>query len=105
MAALLREIGRERGWRRDRGDDRHARGQRFLDDLEARAAANQQDVVVVREQPVLQPVPDHLVQGVMPADVFAEDDQLARHGEDRGGVEAAGAVEGGLGLPHLFRER
>ena len=48
--------------------------------------------------------PDDLVQCVVPADVLAEDEQLARRAEERGGVQPAGLLERALGGAEEIRQ-
>ena len=43
---------------------------------------------------------DQFVHGIVAADVFAEGDQAARRVEEARRMQAAGAVEDGLGSPH-----
>ena len=58
-----------------------------------------------QRQPALAQRPaDHLVDGVVPADVLAHAEQLAVGGEQPGGVQPAGALEGRLGRPQPVRQ-
>lgn len=46
-----------------------------------------------------------LVDGVVPTDIFAEDDGVAVAVEEGGGVQTTRLVEGRLGLPERLRQR
>jgi hypothetical protein len=97
LSGLFGELDGEAGGGGDGGDDGDASCERLLHDFERRSAADQQDVVV-EGHATEKRVAEDLVDGVVTADVFVEDEELACRVKQGGGVEAAGAGEGGLGL-------
>src|SRR4029077_4215243 len=78
QSQLARQLNRQTRRRGDRRQQRNSGGDRFLYDLEPTAAADQQNVTTQRQSAAEHPPPDHLVHGVVPADVFAQDEQFAR---------------------------
>ena len=77
-AEPVRGLDREVRRSRDRGDDRDAGDGRLLDDLEADPAADHEDPAVERHRLGQDLRPDQLVERVVPADVLAQREQLAR---------------------------
>ena len=49
--------------------------------------------------------PHHLVEGVVAADVFPDDDEFSARGEQGSGMQAAGLVERTLRGPQQVRQR
>ena len=76
--------------------DRGAGDGRLLHELERQPAADAEDVVAQREEPVERGAADDLVHRVVAADVLAHDQELAVGVEEAGRVQAAGPGEGGL---------
>src|SRR5882724_10063666 len=99
-----RHLDRHAGRRRDRGDHRDPGGQGLLHDLEAHAPADHQHVPVERHAAGQHHVADHLVHGVVTADVFAQHDQPAVGVEEPGGVQPARLLERRLGAVHRRRQ-
>src|SRR5215468_12236362 len=90
----LREVDGERAGGRDAGDHRDAGGGGLLDDLEAGAAADDEELRGgARDAPVEDQLADRLVERVVAADVLEGGDDLSAGVEDRGGVDAAGPGE------------
>src|ERR1051325_8666455 len=98
------ELDGERGGRADGGDDGHARDDRFLNDLERRAAADEEQVLVQRDA-FAEKRADHFVDGVVTADVFAHAQQRAVGRKHACGVNRAGGVEGALPGAERIAER
>lgn len=96
LVAVVGELGGEGGGCGDGGDDGEAGGEGFLQDFEGGAAADEEEMVVEGEAVVEEAVAEGFVDGVVSADVFAENEQLAVDVEDGGGVEATGLLEGRL---------
>src|SRR5688572_9568985 len=95
-AELAREFYGERRRRADGRDERHAGHLRFLHELEARAAADDDAASFKRHLATQQRVTDELVERVVPADVLAQRDDLARRVEQARRVQAARLLEDGL---------
>ena len=98
------EIHGEGGGGSDGGEDGDTGHEGFLEELEAGAAGDEEDGVVGGELVVHEVMADEFVEGVVAADVFAECEEFAVVIEESGGVEAAGAVEDGLGGAEEFGE-
>src|SRR5271165_3284734 len=64
------EIDRQARGRADRGEYGYPRTQRLLDQLEARSAAQYDDLVRERQAAREQQLADELIEGVVPADIF-----------------------------------
>jgi hypothetical protein len=96
QARLLGELGGQRRRRGHRGQDRDARGHGLLDELERGPSADQQNAAGQRQLPLAQRPADHLVDGIVPADVLAQRQQLAIGREQPGRVQPAGRREHSL---------
>lgn len=70
----------------------------FLEELEARASAEEQDAVVQWDVAGAQRVAEEFVERVVAADVFAVGEERAGSVEPAGGVDATGEAEGALGV-------
>src|SRR4051812_16866626 len=103
LLILARELNCETRWGRDGSDNRQAGCEGFLHDFEGRSAADEEDGAVEVDA-AEQRVADRFVEGIMPADVLAEDDEAAGLIEESSGVQAAGAIERRLRLPHRCGE-
>ena len=77
LTSLLREINHEAAWRRNGGDERNSAGEGFLDDLKRHPAADEQDVLVERQQAMHERVAENLVERVVTAHVLAQNDEIA----------------------------
>ena len=104
LAEPLRGIDREVRRRRDRGEDRNAGDGGLLHDLEAHPAADEEDSIAQREHAGQELRADELVQGVVPADVLAQGDEVTIEVEQAGGVEAARRLEDRLRIPERARQ-
>ena len=93
QAGLGGQLDRQRRRRRHRDQGRQPGHHGLLHQLEAGPPADHQDVPGQRQPPLAAGPADHLVDGVVPADVLAHDQRLAVGGEDPGRVQAAGLVE------------
>ena len=92
-ASILREVDRQARGRRDGADQADTCQPGLLNDLERRAPAHGQRVRGDRQPIVEQHRADHLVHGVMAADVFGRRFADALGREQPGRVEPACAVE------------
>src|SRR5207249_5704141 len=101
--ALGRRDG-EAGRRADGGEDREAGRDRLLHDLISGTTAHRQHTVAERQQSVEERATDDLIDGVVPADVLAQELELARRVEETRGMEAAGRLEDPLLLAQAVRE-
>jgi hypothetical protein len=95
-------VDREAARGGDGAHEGHARREALLQDLEAAAPADQDDVPRERQPAFQQRPPDELVRRVVTADVLPERDEVPLRVEERRGVQAAGRVEEPLRLPELF---
>ncbi len=95
--AVARERDRQAGGGADRDQAADAGRERLLDQLVADPPAEDQARLGGR-LPGEHPRPGDLVDGVVPPDVLAHDEQLARCGDERGRVDPAGAREEALTL-------
>ena len=73
-----------------------------MDDLESAAAADKQHMSAEGQAALQERPSDDLVHGVVPANVFTQDQQLSFGVEKRRGVQAAGAAKDGLGGAQFF---
>jgi 2,5-diamino-6-(ribosylamino)-4(3H)-pyrimidinone 5'-phosphate reductase len=105
LAARAGQIDGEGGRGPDGSHHGDARDERFLDDLEARAAADHEDAVVHGHAVGPEPRADHLVHGVVAADVLPEELELALPREETGGVEPSRLAEHRLVPPEPVGER
>ncbi len=99
---FLGELYGETGGGADGGDEGNAGHDGFLNQFETRAAREKKNSTVKGEGIFHELMADELVEGVVAADVFAEGEELSALVEEGGGVEAAGAVEDGLGGAEEF---
>src|SRR6185437_970605 len=76
----------------------------FLDQFEAGPAAEQEDVLVKGQVAFQEGVTDQLVEGVVTADVFFDDEEVALAVEETGGMKTAGAIEEILSFPKQVGE-
>src|SRR5207245_2132597 len=97
-------VDREGRRTRNGAHDRDARDRRLLQDLERGSSGHQQDRLAGR-QTVEGGPPDDLVDGVVPADVLAADQQLPFDVEQPRGMQRAGAAEALLVAEETLRER
>lgn len=104
QSQFARELHGEARRRRDRCQQRNARGERFLNDLESAAAADQQHVPAERHAAFEERPTDYFVHRVVSADIFAQHDQFAGGVKKSCGVQAAGAAKGGLRGAKLLGE-
>src|SRR2546422_10767464 len=104
LAALTGEFDGEAGWGGNGGDDGNPRGQCLLHNLERSSPADEQDVRV-EGKPVFQKrIAEDLIDSIVPANIFAQDDKFALRIKNRSGVQAAGLREGRLGSAQAFGE-
>ncbi len=89
----LRGFDGQAGGRADGGQDRDAGHEGFLHKLEAGAAAHEDETVLERHMARENFGADQFVDGVMAADVFAQELEIALRIEKRGGVQPAGSFE------------
>ena len=94
---LHRQLDGQRRRRRHRGEHRHPGHHRLLHELERRAPRDHQHATRRRNAPVQQRPAEHLVDGVVPSHVLADDERGAVGGEQAGAVQPAGRVEHPLG--------
>ena len=92
-SADLGALDREAGGSRDGSDERDARDEGLLDDLERHAAADGEQHVFERQAAFAQHPPDHFVHGVVAADIFGRRQERAVPIEQARRVDAASLVE------------
>src|SRR5579875_807692 len=102
--ALIGQFDGQAGGSGDGGDAGNARQQGLLDDLERGAPAYQQDSLFVGIGSMQQSMPDELVNSIMAANIFAQQQQFAATGKDSSSVQAPGMSEDGLLLAQLSRK-
>ncbi len=102
LAAFVGELDGETGRGGDGGDDGDTGGECLLHDFEGDTSGDEQDVGFQGQMTGDGHVPNDLVDRVVTSDVLAEDAERAVDGEQGGGMDPAGAVEGGLGGAHGF---
>src|SRR5207248_8237503 len=84
-----------------RGDDRNSGGERLLHDLERGAPANENYATGERQLPIKKSTANHLVDGIVPADVFPDNSRLAIRPKQTGRMNAASASKIALCLSQL----
>ena len=90
LAEALGRGDREARRRRHRAQHRDTRNRSLLDELERQPAGHEQHLVREWKRPFEHRRTDQLVEGVVPADVFADFDEIARDREPRRRVQPAG---------------
>src|SRR5277367_4949936 len=90
---LARELHGEAGGRGDGRDDWHARHNGLLHDFKSAAPADEQYRFRKWYAAFEQRPADYFIYRVVPADIFAQDQQFSIWVEEGGGVEASGALE------------
>ncbi len=95
-AEFAGELDRKARGRGDRGEDGQAGGEGLLDDLKAAATAHQQEMLRKRQHALKQRCANDLVDGVVAAYIFAEQEETAVGVEECGGVQSTGLAEDGL---------
>src|ERR1700729_777824 len=88
-----RELDRQRTRRADADQDRSPRDRGLLDELEREPAADAQQVISERHEPIEQCAADHLVHRVVAPDVLAGNQQCPVGREQPGRVHAPGSGE------------
>ena len=101
----LPRLDGERGRRAHRAHDGDPRHGGLLHDLERRPSAHLQDVARQGQPARQQLLADHLVDGVVPAHVLTQGDELALRGEQPGRVQTPGPREDLLSGPQPLRQR
>ncbi len=76
-AQFAGELNGEAGGSGDGGKDGNSCGDGFLRDFKTGSAADQHEVIGERNELVLKRPADHFVDRVMPAHIFADDEQFA----------------------------
>src|SRR5215211_915441 len=97
-------VHRQAARRGDRAHDGHPGHEALLQDLEAAAAADHDDVPAQRQPPLQERPPYELVGGVVASHVLSERDQVPLRVEERRRVQAARHLEEPLRLPELLRQ-
>ena len=100
-AAGIRELDGEARGSRDGSDERDARHESLLHDLEARAPAHHENVSAQRHVAGEKRRTYYFVHGVVAADVLSDKEEVSLSVEESGRVDAAGLVEACLLGPHL----
>ena len=77
LIGFLGEFDRQTARRRNRCEHRNTRSECLLNDLKRHATTHEQDVAIQWKQVTLQGVAENLVERVVAADVFAQNDQIA----------------------------
>src|SRR5277367_3232761 len=90
---LARELHGEAGGRGDGRDDWHARHNGLLHDFKSAAPADEQYRFRKWYAAFEQRPADYFIYRVVPADIFAQDQQFSIWVEEGGGVEASSALE------------
>src|SRR5690242_5097627 len=98
------EFDRQTRWRGDRANDGDSRGQRLLHDFKRGPPADQEDVFVERQTTADETVPNDLVNGVVTAYVFTNDNKVSLSVEHCRRVQPTCALEGFLSRLELFHE-
>jgi hypothetical protein len=101
---FTRQLYRETRRRGHRRQQWNARGDCFLHNLEPAAPADQQGVAAERQSAAEERPTDDLVHRVVPAYIFAQNEQFAAGSEKRCGVKAAGPSKDGLRLAQNRRQ-
>ena len=96
LTALGRKLNREAGGRGDGGDDRDARREGLLQNLEGGTPADHEDMPVEGQQTIEQAEAYYFVHGVVPSDIFTGDDQATQGVKDRRTVKSAGKFKSRL---------
>src|SRR4030095_1996510 len=86
---FLRKLDREARRCRYRADDWHPREPRLLDDLVRRAAADRKCVATERDGVLEEHRPDHLVDGIVPADILGWSPARGVEREQAGGMHTS----------------
>ena len=98
LTGSFREFDGEAAGSRDAGDDGNACGKCLLHDLKREPAAHQNNGGFQGELIGEQSLTNHFVEGIVPADVLAEDLEFTFHVKNRAGMESAGLLKIFLGL-------
>ena len=98
VGAGFGEFDREAGRSGDGRNDWNPAGKRFLQNLKGGAAAYHEDMRAQRKQFVQQSVAEDFIDGVVPANVFAQREEFAAEREQAGGMEPTGEMKSGLCL-------
>jgi hypothetical protein len=101
LAGIVGEVDGEAAGGGDGGDEGDAGSEGFLNHLEGDAAAEEQDVVIERQEVVHERMTEDLVEGVVTAHIFAGDDEVAFEVKNGAGVQAASFGKGLLGGAEL----
>ena len=88
-AAGVGQFDGQAGGGGDGGDTGDAGQQGFLNDLERGTATNQQDMLAIRKRVMQQAMPDQFIDGIMTANVFAQEEKFSGAGEEAGGVQSS----------------
>jgi len=104
LGVFVGKLDRQAGGGRNCREQGEAGHQGFLDDFKRYAATHHEDVPIERELVLEKRMTDDLVDGIVPADVFAQEQQMSCFVEQGTGMESARASEGRLGVSKLVWE-
>src|SRR5438105_4347739 len=101
---LARQLDGQTRWRTDRGEHRQPGHERFLNQLEAHSAADDEYSLMSRQSARQELGADHLVERIVSADVLAQHHQPSIEVVERRGMQASGRCEKHLGVAQEPRE-
>lgn len=104
LIAFTREAHGQRGRCRHRRDDRDPGRKRFLHDFKRGTSTDEKNVSIERQESIEQRPPDHLVDRIVPANIFPDDDQFAVEIEDRSRMNSSGPAKIILTFSQRIRE-
>lgn len=104
LVGFAGELDGEAGRRADCGNSWDAGGQRFLEDFERGASADEEDLVFEGKLVFEDGVAEKFINGVVPADVFAGENQFTVGLEKGGAVKAPSAAKCRLSGAKFFGE-
>ena len=90
LIAFASKVNRQGGGRRNGSDDRNPGRERFLHDLERRASTHDHDMILERQEIIEERTSDCFIDGIVAANVFPQDNQVAVEIKDCRRMDATG---------------